>query len=202
MSSALSEYLEQIDKSATWEEEELLQTKILELANADPKAFIHEVKAIPADDLGWLYDVYEALSYDAEHWENFYVEEIDRLLQLARDSDQPSDVLFPLNAFFQLSLDDEIDQLQERLRKKFYDNVEDENVFIRRKCVVLLGDFVDRKSFKALNKLEGLANSDPDWRVRYLAYEALVEADPERQKRVKLPRWIRIRVWFSKYDLE
>ena len=202
MSSALSEYLEQIDESTSWDEEEFLQTKILELANADPKAFIREVRAIPADDLVWLSDVYEALSYDVEHWENFFVEEVDRLLQLARDSDQPSDVLFPLNAYFQLSLDDEIDQLQERLRKKFYDNVEDENVFIRRKCVVLLGDFIGRKSFKALNKLERLANSDPDWRVRYLAYEALVEAVPERKKRVKLPRWIRIRGWLSKYDLE
>ena len=80
--------------------------------------------------------------------------------------------------------------------------VDDKNEAIHRKYIDLLGDFAGRKDFKALNKLERLARTDKDWRVRYLAWEALDDVHSKQAERVKLPLWIRLRARLSYTDLE
>ena len=111
-----------------------------------------------------------------------------------------SDASFVLeNENIQLEADNEF-QLQQMLVQKFTDYLDDENVYIRRKCVVLMGDFTGRKDFKTLNLLEQVAASDKDWKVRYFAWQAIQEASPERAKRVKLPLSVRLRARFSDTD--
>ena len=193
----LTEWLQKLDAGLDLDEEEFIYAQIRTLAVADPPAFIREVEALPVKGGSSLEEVYEALSYEPTIWHSFYLNEFDRLLALARLSPDPAAVLAPLNAYYLLSLDDEDSQLQQALAKKFYDHLDDENALIRRKCVILLGDFIGRKDFKALNKLEQMAGSDGDWRVRYYAWEALEEASPERAERVKLPFSVRLRVRFS-----
>jgi hypothetical protein len=158
------------------------------------------VRGIPPDRFADLDEVYEALSYEPVDWQTFFLEELERILTLARSQSDPAAILAPLDAFFLLSFEEE-GGLHQALLHGFADNIADENVFIRRKCVVLLGDFVGRKNFKELRQLENLAQNDPDWQVRYLAYQALEDVHPERANRVKLPRWIKWRARLSGLDL-
>lgn len=193
----LSDSLQKLATGPDLDEEEIIYAHIRALAVADPPAFFREVEALPVEKGSSLEDVYEALSYEPAAWHSFYLNEFDRLLALARLSPDPAAVLAPLNAFYLLSLDDEDRPLQQALKQRFFENLDDKNAMIRQKCVILLGDFIDRKDFKALNKLEQMAGSDNDWRVRYFALDALEEASPERAARVKLPHWVRLRARFS-----
>jgi len=198
----LTEWLQKLDEGLDLDEEELIYAQIRARAVADPPAFIREVEALPVEKGSSLEDVYEALSYEPEAWHSFYLNEFDRLLALARLSPDPGAVLAPLNAFYLLSLDDEDSPLQQALARKYFDHLDDKIALIRRKCVILLGDFIGRKDFKVLNKLEQMAGSDNDWQVRYYALEAIEEASPERAKRVKLPFLVRLRVRFSNMNYE
>ncbi|MGB3717300.1 MAG: hypothetical protein WA996_22995 [Candidatus Promineifilaceae bacterium] len=198
----LRNYLNKIAESIDNDEDEAIQAELLRYASEDRDAFIAEVRAIPPEEMPYLSDIYEALSFDPVPWSGFYLDEVDRLLEQARRSQDPAEILEPLDAFWLLSLDEDALQLRQDLLGRFSENLDDENIFIRRKCVVLVGDFVGRKDFKVLNKLELLVQSDPDWRVRYLAYQALEDVHPKRAERVKLPLWIRLRARYSNVDYE
>jgi hypothetical protein len=198
----LYQYLQEIDEATSLDDEDAIQDKILELARNDPEQFVEVVQNLPVDDTWPLHDIYEALSLDAAAWAEFYISEIDRLVDLARSDPEPARILSPLDEYFVLTFDDDLMELQGALLQKFYENCDDENEAIRRKCVVLLGDFAGRKDFKALYKLERLAAKDPDWRIRYLAFEALDDIQPKQAQRVKLPLWIRLRARLSNTILE
>lgn len=198
----LTDLLRKLDQNVDLEEEELIYEQIRSLATADPEPFILEVKAIPLADWHSLEEVYEALSYEPAPWVSFYLDEVDRLLDLARSSSNPGAVLAPLNAFYLLSLDDEELPMQKALAKKFYDHLDDDNHLIRRKCVILLADFTGPKDFATLNKLEQMAGEDSDWRLRYYALEALEEISPERAERVSLPLSIRLKVRVTNMNYE
>jgi hypothetical protein len=198
----LEHYLDKLAESVDIDEEEAIQEELLRYAGENRDAFISEVRALPPEKMPDLSDIYETLSFDPIPWSTFYLEEIDRLLNLARTNQDPGKFLEPLGEFWLLSQDEDALQLRQDLLGRFSENLDDKNVFIRRKCVVLVGDFVDRKDFKILKKLELLAQSDPDWRVRYLAYQALEDVHPERAERVKLPLWIRLRARYSDVEYE
>jgi hypothetical protein len=196
----LSEYLRQIEEADSVDEEEAVYARIIEFAQLNREEFVREVRGIPPDRFSDLEEVYEALSYEPADWQEFFLEEMDRILALARSQSDPAAILAPLDAFFLLSFEQD-EGLQQAILRELVNNVADENIFIRRKCTVLLGDFVGRKDFKALRQLENLAQSDPDWQVRYLAYQALEDVHPERASRVKLPQWIKWRARLSGLDL-
>jgi hypothetical protein len=198
----LIRYLQQINEATSLDDEEAIQDKILELARNDPEQFVEVVQRLPVDEIWSLHFIYETLSWDGAVWAEFFISEIDRLVDLARSDPDPARILSPLDEYFVLTLDDDLKELQGALLQKFYENCDDENEAIRRKCVVLLGDFADRKDFKALYKLERLAAKDPDWRIRYLAFEALDDIQPKQAQRVKLPLWIRLRARLSNTILE
>lgn len=196
----LSEHLQQLYDVRSVDDEEAIYAKIRDVANQDRDAFIEEVRQLPLDEYSLLHDIYEALSYEAAAWQGFFLEELDRILALAQSSPNPAQVLSPLDEFFLLSLEED-DQLHQSIQDRLYDNLDDGHVLVRRKCVVLLGDFVGPRDFKELDKLEKITQADPDWRVRYLAYQALEDVHPKRARRVKLPLWIRLRARFSGMDL-
>lgn len=188
----LDEYLQQIEESITVDEEEAIYAIIRDYAQSNREDFVRQVREIPLERFADLEEVYEALSDDPADWQEFFLQEMDRILSLARSQSDSATVLAPLDSFFLLSFGQDTD-LHQAILHKLADNMSDENVLIRRKCVELLGDFVDRKDFKELRQLEHLVQRDLDWRVRYLAYRNLEDVDPERANRVKLPRWIKWR---------
>jgi hypothetical protein len=198
----LYQYLQEIDEVTSLEDEEAIQAKILELAQSDPDKFVEVVQNLPVDETWSLHYIYETLSWDGAAWAEFYISEIDRLVDMARSNPDPTSILSPLDEYFVLTLDEDLKELQGALLQKFYEKCDDKNKAIRRKCVVLMGDFVGRKDFKALYKLEKLAAKDPDWRIRYLAFEALDDIQPKQAQRVKLPLWIRLRARLSYSVLE
>ena len=130
------------------------------------------------------------------------LDEVDRLLTLARESSDPGPIIQALDAFWLISQNEDAVELRQDLLHSFYSNLDDENAIIRRRCVVLTGDLVSKKDFMELDKLEEMVKKDPDWRVRYLAHQALEEVHPKRAKRTKLPRWIRLRARASDLDFE
>ncbi len=198
----LYQYLQEINEATSLDDEEAIQDKILELARNDPEQFVEVVQNLPVDETWSLHFIYEALSWDGAAWAEFFISEIDRLVDLARSDPNPAHILSPLDEYFVLTLDDDLKELQGALLQKFYEKCDDEIEAIRRKCVVLMGDFAGRKDFKALYKLERVAAKDPDWRIRYLAFEALDDIQPKQARRVKLPLWIRFRARLSNTILE
>jgi hypothetical protein len=196
----LGEYLQQIEEAENVDDEEAVYASLLSYAQSNRAEFVQQVREIPPARFSDLDAVYEALSFDPADWQTFFLEEMERILLLARSQSDPTAILAPLDAFFLLSFEQD-DDLMKAIRRELADNISDENVFIRRKCVELLGDFIDRKDFKELRQLEQLAQKDPDWQVRYLAYQAIEDVEPERASRVKLPRWIRWRARLVEWDL-
>jgi HEAT repeat protein len=196
----LDDYLRQIEEAENVDEEENVYGQIHAYAQSNREEFVRQVRGISLDRFSDLDEIYEALSFDPADWQDFFLEELERLLSLARSQPNSEAILAPLDAFFLLSFEQDKGLMQAILRE-LAENVSDENVFIRRKCVELLGDFVDRKDFKELRQLEHLAQKDPDWQVRYLAYQALEDVDPERAGRVRLPRWIKWRARLAGWHL-
>lgn len=198
----LQGYFQRLDNYSDNDTDEAIQDEILVYANANREVFIAEVYAISPEQFYHLDDIYEALTGDPTSWADFFVEEIDRLFTLARENPDPAAIVQPLDAFWLISQDEDALQLRKTLLEHFSNNLGDENVMIRRKCVVLTGDLATRNDFRELNKLEELVKEDSDWRVRYLAFQALEDIHPKRAQRVRLPRWIRLRARFSNIDLE
>jgi len=198
----LANYLHQLDESLDDDTDVAIQDQILIYANENRDAFVEEVHRLPPDQFDNLNDIYEVLADDPSPWADFFLNEIDRLLTLARKSSDPGPIIQPLDAFWLISLNEDAVELRQDLLHSFYSNLDDENAIIRRRCVVLTGDLVDKNDFKELDKLEEMVKKDPDWRVRYLAHQALEEIHPKRAKRTSLPRWIRLRARVSNIDYE
>jgi hypothetical protein len=198
----LVNYLHQLDESLDDDTDVAIQDQILLYASENRDAFIEEVHKLPPDQFDKLNDIYEVLADDPSPWADFFLNEIDRLLTLARKSSDPEPIIQPLDAFWLISLNEDAVELRQDLLHSFFSNLDDEIAIIRRRCVVLTGDLVSKKDFKELDKLEEMVKKDPDWRVRYLAHQALEDIHPKRAKRTKLPRWIRLRARASNIDFE
>ena len=197
----LAEYLLQLDESLDNDTDVAIQDEILLYASENREEFINQIHKLPPEQFYHLSDIYETLADQPKSWAEFFLDEVDRLLDLARLSSDPELIVEPLDAFWLLTQDEEALDLKRDLLNRFSDNLDDDNAIIRRKCVVLTGDLVSKNDFRELDKLEVMVEKDPDWRVRYLAYQALEEVHPKRAKRVKLPRWIRLRARVSNIDL-
>ena len=198
----LANYLHQLDESLDDDTDVAIQDQILLYANENRDAFVEEVHGLPPDQFDKLNDIYEVLADDPNPWADFFLNEIDRLVTLARESSDPGPIIQPLDAFWLISLNEDAVELRQDLLHSFYSNLDDENAIIRRRCVVLTGHLVGKNVFKELDKLEEMVKKDPDWRVRYLAHRALEEIHPKRAKRTKLPRWIQLRARVSNIDFE
>jgi hypothetical protein len=195
----LEKYLQQLDDGASVDEEEAIFAEIRAEARNAPEQFIKEVRSFPLDQESPIHDIYEALSYAAEDWLEFFLEELERIVTAVRSSPDPGVTLSPLDEFFLLSLEDD-DRLKRPLRAAFFSHLDDPDPAIRKKCVILLGDFLEESHLAELSRLEQLAREDADWRVRYQANLALNEVHPGRSSQIKLPVWIRLRARFSDPD--
>lgn len=193
----LQDYIQRLNDTVNLDEEDAIQEEIRLYAEENPESFILQVREIPIEEISYLADIYETLSEEPGHWAEFYLEEIDRLIKLSRANSEEEAILRPLDAYLLLSFDEDNDSLNHDLLVKFAGYLDDESPVVRRSCVDLVGDFVSRSDFKILSKLESIVESDPDWRVRFLAHRALEDIHPERADRTNLPLWIRIRARYS-----
>lgn len=134
--------------------------------------FMNTVRALPFENNNTLFEVYIALAGEPELWEDFFWEELERLLNAARSAADPVAVLTHLEAFAYLAAKDE-GSLQRRLRLRFQKELDAANVAIRRRAIWAIGDFLYISNYDVISKLKQTLAEDPDWRIRYYAYTAL-----------------------------
>jgi len=199
--NSVAGYLEQIRRAETLEEEDQLREQLAAESANNPENLRLAVLDITLPEEDYLLgEVYEALAeHDPVRWQDFFAEDIDRIINLARSRDDKGQVLAALDQFIVISFQPE-ESLRKRIRDALYPKLNWRDDLIRRKCVQTICDFVDDNSKMELSKLEWLLNHDSDWRIRYHAQETLVETDPARYGELKLSLADRIRSRFLDPD--
>lgn len=131
------------------------------------------VNTIPFDGDCALFEVYEALAPDAAGFQEFYSGELRRLLRAVERSPRNRHIYDSLEAFGLVS--SEAEPLARELREILYGYLDSSQVPVRRFATWLIGDFVRADSQREIDKLFLVFRTDPDFRVRYLAYLGLRE---------------------------
>jgi len=145
---------------------------VLEIANADPTAFIqliHQQKFETVDDelANKLPVFYEALAADLINWADFFLQEAQRLFALAYTAKAPQKVLIYLDefCFIDAAKFKHRDALVALLNKE----LDSKLLASRYYAASLLPDFIKPTDFITVNKWRQLL-SDSDWHVRYRVY--------------------------------
>jgi hypothetical protein len=153
-------------------EQQATRKLVLAVANADPAAFIQLIYQqkfeTVADELANNLPVfYEALAADLSHWDDFFIQEAQRLFALARTARAPQKILTYLDEFCFIKATEfkHRDKLVALLSKE----LESETLAFRYYAASLLPDFITLTDFKTIDKLRHLLH-DSDWRVRYRVY--------------------------------
>lgn len=169
----LQELLLKMSEAKLHEEERYrLFAELRVVARNNRDEFMTTVRALPFANNNMLFEVYVALAGEPEYWEDFFLEELERLLTAAQSAADPVAVLTHLEAFAYLSANEE-GALQRRLRQRFQKEIDAANVAIRRRAIWAIGDFLYASNYDVINKLKQLLAEDRDWRIRYYAYTAL-----------------------------
>ena len=134
------------------------------------------MRALPFENSSTLFEVYVALAAEPDNWEDFFLEELERLFDAAKSAADPVAVLTHLEAFAYLAAK-EGGALQRRLRQRLQKELDAKNPFIRRRATWAIGDFLYASNYDVIGKLKQALTDDPDWRVRYYANTALEHID-------------------------
>lgn len=145
----------------------------LRLARQNKRRLSEFVETVPLDAQCALFEVYEALADDASSFHDFYTSELRRLLSAAETHPNNRHIYQALEAFGYL--EDAGDRLVEELRGILYGYLDSNRLPLRRFATWLIGDFISTDSSRAIDKLLTAFKSDPDFRVRYMAYVSLRE---------------------------
>lgn len=144
---------------------------ILETANSNPESFVSYIQTLPLDEDNNIAVIYEALSKDLGNWSEFFLNELNRILNLARKSPQPMKILDNAdNLAFAGSAD------KFKCRSQFIETLQkemnNENPAFRYIAVWLLPDFTDYTDKVSISRLRKCL-IDPDWRIRVTAHGSL-----------------------------
>lgn len=156
----------------TEEERHRLFAEMRAIAKNNRTDFINTVRALPFENSNTLFEVYIALAGEPESWEDFLGEELERLFTAAQSAADPVAVLTHLEAFAYLAAKEE-SSLQRRLRLRLQKELDSPNTAIRRRAIWAIGDFLYANNYDVISKLKQALTEDPDWRIRYYAYNAL-----------------------------
>lgn len=166
MNNDLTNKLEMFYRLSEHEQQETLTT-ILIIANSNPEQFIQAIQNETFDRLNHLPIIYEALAQDLDKWSDFFLNELNRLLETARKSKLPYKILNNLEEFAYIYPN------KFKHRDKFVsilnEELENEHPTFRYYAVDLLTDFVKDDDTQTLNKMRQRL-SDSNWRIRYWTY--------------------------------
>ncbi len=145
---------------------------VLAFANANPKEFQEIIYKEEFNEMNRLPIFYEALSEDPDSWSDFFLKELNRLLETARKSTNPSIILNYLKEF------SFIDAESFKYRKEFIQilkkELENPHPTFRYYAIEGIADFMDKNDYALIDHLKRHL-VDPNWRVRYWAQ--LIVAD-------------------------
>lgn len=150
-----------------------VQNRLLELARTNPEDFHQEVHKIGPDTYEPLFEVYEALSFSKDEWIDFAIDEIQRLIQLAKGKGNKSSIFMQLDAFALFC------NSSEPSRKKIADcllsYVSETDPQTRYYAIDTLADFATVENSHVRSVWEKVLTHDKDWRIRYASFLILEE---------------------------
>ncbi|MCH6233649.1 hypothetical protein [Cognataquiflexum rubidum] len=140
---------------------------ILNLANDNPEKFIKAIQNEKFNRLNNLPIIYEALSKDLDNWADFFITEIERLFETAKQSNTPYSILNHLQEF--TFIDPDKFKHRDRIVEILATQLDNENSTFRFCALDLLPDFVKDDDMLTINKMKKLLK-DENWRIRYWTY--------------------------------
>jgi len=160
-------------------EREKLLNEILIYANATPLAFRNEIDQIKFDeDLMPLPVILQALSVDTENWGQFYVDLLDDILKVAKQSNNPNDFLEHLDDFSYI--EDDTRPFVQQIVDRLYKELDSEILDIKLASIWTLPGYLENSSIKnkslILDKLRRHLYHE-NWKVRVVAFRSLDFSD-------------------------
>lgn len=168
----LQHYSHKLDRfyELTTEEQKHCLDSILKIANSNPEEFTKHVQQISLNPENHLPHIYEALSDDLEKWSTFFLNEYERLVEIAKRSDNPNEALNHLKEFLFINPDEF--KHREELLVLLKRDLKNQHSTFRYYAVTLLSHFITSKDFHLINLLKESLKDD-DWKVRYWTYMEL-----------------------------
>ena len=168
MKNELRKILDNFYELSEFKAEQAL-TSILELANAQPMEFTNILRDLKPDDISIIY---EALGNDLDNWNEFFLEELKRIIETAKKADNPNTILSYLDEFIF------IEPGQFKYRKELISILKKElsnrHPTFRYYAITVIADFIEDGDFLTIKLLEKHL-IDTDWRIRYWTYVVLKE---------------------------
>jgi hypothetical protein len=116
----------------------------------------------------------EALSTDTENWGQFYVDLLDDILETAKHSSKPNDILNNLQEFSYIENDSKpfVQKIVDRLCRE----IDSENLNVKLASIWTLPNYLDNNSLRnkssIIDKLQEQLY-DQNWKVRVVAFKSL-----------------------------
>ena len=170
---ALEDSYEALRACSSDAQREAVAERFRRLARENRKRLVEFVETLPLDAECGLFEIYEALAPDADSFHAFFVGELKRLLRTAERFPRNRHIYASLEAFALLSC--ESDALVSELRAILAGYLDAGQLPLRRFATWLIGDFIRPDSRQEIDKLFAAFQSDPDFRVRHMAYLGLRE---------------------------
>lgn len=148
------------------EQQETLRS-ILNIANDNPEKFRHAIQNEKFDRLNNLPIIYEALSKDLDNWADFFITEIERLFESAKQSNTPYNILNHLEEF--AYIDPNKFKHRDKIVEILIAQLDNVNPTFRYYALDLLTDFVKDDDIPTINIVRKHLN-DENWRIRYWTY--------------------------------
>lgn len=148
---------------------------ILMYANSNQQKFKSEINQVKFDnELMPLPIVSEALSKDTENWGQFYVELLDDILETAKQSSKPNDILNNLQEFSYI--EDDSRPFVQKIVDRLFKELDSENLDIKLASIWTLPNYLDNNSIRnkslIIDKLQQQLY-DHNWKVRVVAFKSL-----------------------------
>ena len=152
-------------------EKELMQVDLLKIIHGNEESFFKTIKSFSTDESDLLHEIYMSLALFPDYWEDFLLKEIDRLFQIANDSNDPK-ILESLKA---LSTIDEwkYRSVHANIVNKIVSKLENPNEHIRSVIVDMLVEFADLNKQGTINRLHYIIKTDRSSRVRFKAHKGI-----------------------------
>jgi hypothetical protein len=157
------------------DEKKRLLKEILKHANSNRQLFTTEFNEIKFDnELMASSVVLEALSEDTENWGFFYVDFMHDIIETAKKSRKPDDILQHLVEFSYIENDKR--PFVQELVNRLYQEIESENLAVKLAAIWTLPCYLGNSSIKnksvIIEKLRQQLYSD-NWKVRVMAFKSL-----------------------------
>jgi hypothetical protein len=177
MNEFVEKFKPQIDSfwDVNEDEKKKVLSDVLNYANSNQQKFKKEINQVKFDkDLMALPIISEALSTDTENWGQFYVDLLDDILETAKQSGKPNEVLNNLQEFAYIEKDSR--PFVQKIVDRLYKELDSENLDIKLASIWTLPDYLDNSSIRSKSSIvEKLRQQlfDQNWKVRVVAFKSL-----------------------------